>query len=134
MLKTQSKTLYKKYYNQLQLINNQLKQIQWITKSKITDCTRMTIGSDRKQFFSSDPTKNKNEFDSIWRKKLKIASDPIHFYSIRQYANLIELKRIKFSKIFAFPFAIWSEPSHKTVSVGVKSTDFRRTSDPTRPP
>ena len=39
MLKTQLKTLYKKYYNQLRLMNNQLKQIQQIVKNKILNCT-----------------------------------------------------------------------------------------------
>ena len=39
MLKTQSKMLYKKYYDQLQLMNDQLKHIQWITKNKILNHT-----------------------------------------------------------------------------------------------
>ena len=30
--------------------------------------SRTVIGSDRKQFLSSDPTKNKNESDSIQKK------------------------------------------------------------------
>ena len=50
---------------------------------------RMAIGSDWKQFFSSDPTKNKNESDSIRRKKLKIAFNSICFNSFKQYVNLI---------------------------------------------
>ena len=95
---------------------------------------RVAIGSDWKQFFSSDPTKNKNESDLIWQKNLKIAFNSICFNSIKQYANLIWLKRIKFSKIFVFVSINGSKPNHKTVSVGVKPTDFRRTSDPTRPP
>ena len=41
----QSKALYKTYYDQSQLINDQLKQIQQITKSKILNCT-MTVQSD----------------------------------------------------------------------------------------
>ena len=98
------------------------------------DMNRVAIGSDRKQFVSSDPTKNKNESDPIRQKKSKTPSDPIRFNSIRQYGNLIWFKRIGFSKKFAFASAIGSESSHKTVSVDAKPTDFRRTSDPTRPP
>ena len=95
---------------------------------------RVATGSDRKQFFSSDPTKNKNGSDPILRKILKIASDPIRFNLIRQYASLIWLKWIGFSKTFASASAIGSKSNHKTASVGVKPTNFRRTSDPTRPP
>ena len=59
--------------------------------------TRVAIGSDRKQFFLSDPTKNKNE------------SDPTRLTPIRQYASLIGLKRIGFSKKLASASAIGSD-------------------------
>ena len=86
---------------------------------------RVAIGSDRKQFFSSDPTKNKNESDPIERKNLKIAFNPIRFNPIRQYVNFIWLKRIGFSKIFASVSAIGSDFRPKMLP----SAANRRTSD-----
>ena len=64
----------------------------------------MALGSDRKQFLSSDPTKNKNESDPIRQKKRKIEF------------NLIR-------------FRYWIGISAKNAFVDAKPTDFRRTSD-----
>ena len=68
--------------------------------------TRVAIGSDRKQFFPSDPTKNKNESDPIRQK-------------------ILNLKRIGFSKIFASASAIGSDFRPKMLP----SAPNRRTSD-----
>ena len=42
----------------------------------------------------------------IWRKNWKFSFNSIHFDSIKQHVNLIELKWIKFSKLFVFDSAI----------------------------
>ena len=96
--------------------------------------TRVAVGLDRKQFLASDPIFKKNWIRSDPTKKFKIWFDLIRFNSIKLAYCLIELKRIGFEKKNYFRFHYQIGISTKNASVGVKPTDFRRTSAPTRPP
>ena len=98
--KQKIKQTVKWFFEQYSANKNYQKYLQYVNTN------RVAIGSDRKQFFPSDPTKNKNESDPIRQK-------------------ILNLKRIGFSKIFASASAIGSDFRPKMLP----SAPNRRTSD-----